>query len=40
MEILIKSHGYESPEIEVVTLFVEGVLCISGGAPDSDNSDL
>ena len=40
MEILIKSHSYERPEIELVTLFNEGVCCISGGAPDSDNSEL
>lgn len=31
---------YVSPEVEVMEIQLEGFLCTSGFAPDSNNSDL
>ena len=35
-----KSEMYISPEIEVIELLAEGVLCLSGEAEDSDDVEL
>lgn len=30
-----KGHGYEAPKVEIVEIEFQGVLCASGGAPES-----
>ena len=45
MEVNKKIYGYDAPQVEVMELYVEGVLCQSGGPESgyitgSDDEDL
>ena len=37
---MMKSKHYTSPEIEVIEVIEEGILCASGFAGDSDDVEL
>ena len=34
MEVNKKIYGYDAPQVEVMEIYVEGVLCQSGGPED------
>ena len=36
----MKNEKYISPEVEVIEVITEGVLCLSGQAGDSDDVEL
>ena len=38
MEVKKKNYIYDAPQVEVMELYVEGVLCQSGG-PTEDTGD-
>jgi hypothetical protein len=36
MEVNKKIYGYDAPQVEVMELYVEGVLCQSGAPEDGE----